>query len=148
MRGLEILCDGLANTKKCPSSGEAKQQCFNKFCLGRRCRAKNGLPVCSTPETEFLLHDDWQDWTFINWAIPGLFFFIFVISIQLIVQSNFTDDWIRTVDLWCSEATALPSAPQPLPGTELLTSFGDVVVMVVVAAWSSFDIGMSHWLAR
>ena len=38
-----------------------------------------------------------------NWAIPGLFSFIFVISIQLIVHINFSDDWIRTADLWCQK---------------------------------------------
>ena len=38
---------------------------------------------------------------FLNWAIPGLFFFIFVFSIQLIVHTNFANDWIRTTNLWC-----------------------------------------------
>ena len=32
---------------------------------------------------------------------PASFFFILVFSIQLIVQINFADDWIRTADLWC-----------------------------------------------
>ena len=38
-----------------------------------------------------------------KWAIPGLFFFIFVFSIQLTVNKcsiNFADDWSRTADLW------------------------------------------------
>ena len=41
--------------------------------------------------------------TYKKWAIPGLFFSIFVFSIQLTVNKcsiNFADDWIRTVDLW------------------------------------------------
>ena len=36
-------------------------------------------------------------------AIRGLFYFIFVFSIQFtvnIVQNNFADDWIRTAELW------------------------------------------------
>ena len=40
---------------------------------------------------------------FLKWAIPGLFFFIFVFSIQLTVNKcsiNFADDWIRTANLW------------------------------------------------
>ena len=49
-----------------------------------------------------------------RWAISGLFFFIFVLSIvQLEVK------FCRCLDLNCgslvSEATALPSEPQPLP---------------------------------
>ena len=35
-----------------------------------------------------------------NSAIPGLFFFNFVFSIQLIVHINFADGWIQTADLW------------------------------------------------
>ena len=38
-----------------------------------------------------------------KWAIPGLFLFIFVFSIQLIINKcsiNFADDWSRTADLW------------------------------------------------
>ena len=45
-------------------------------------------------------------------------FFIFVFSIQLTVNVqyiNFADDWIRTMDAWELEATALPTEPQPLP---------------------------------
>ena len=44
-----------------------------------------------------------QDVSFQKWAIPGLFFFIFVVSIQLTVNKcsiNFADHWIRTADLW------------------------------------------------
>ena len=40
---------------------------------------------------------------FKKWAIPGLFFFIFVVSIQLkekISIKKFANDWIWTVDLW------------------------------------------------
>ena len=36
-----------------------------------------------------------------NSAIPGLFFFNFVFSIQLIVHITFADGWIQTADLWC-----------------------------------------------
>ena len=36
-----------------------------------------------------------------KWAIPGLFFFIVVFSIQSIVHTYFADDWIRTTDLYC-----------------------------------------------
>ena len=39
-----------------------------------------------------------------KWAIPGLFFFIFCLfNTQLTVNKcsiNFSDDWIRTADLW------------------------------------------------
>ena len=38
-----------------------------------------------------------------KWAILGIFFFIFVFSIQLTAYNcsiNFADDWIRTTDLW------------------------------------------------
>ena len=40
---------------------------------------------------------------FLKWAIPGLFFFIFVFSIHLTVNVQYkflADDWIRTADLW------------------------------------------------
>ena len=39
---------------------------------------------------------------FLKCANPGLFFFIFVFSVQLIVniQYIFADDWIQTGDLW------------------------------------------------
>ena len=40
-----------------------------------------------------------------KWAIPGLFLFIFIFSIQLIINKQmfnitFADDWSRTADLW------------------------------------------------
>ena len=44
------------------------------------------------------------DTTFFKWAIPGLFLFIFVFSIQLTLNKcsiNFADDWIRTADSGC-----------------------------------------------
>ena len=51
-----------------------------------------------------------------KWAIPGLFF-IFVFSTQLLMN-NFTK-FRRWLDSNCgplvSEATALPTEPQPLP---------------------------------
>ena len=40
---------------------------------------------------------------FKNWSILGLFFFIFVISTQFLIQwivINIVVDWIRTTDLW------------------------------------------------
>ena len=40
----------------------------------------------------------------IKWAIPGLFFFIFVFSTQLteyIRYKSIADDWIWTAGLWC-----------------------------------------------
>ena len=40
---------------------------------------------------------------FKNWSILGLFFFIFVISTQFLIQwivINIVIDWIRTTDLW------------------------------------------------
>ena len=43
---------------------------------------------------------------FLNYMdFPGLFLFIFVFSMQLIVNKfkNFADDWIQTVDLWCQK---------------------------------------------
>ena len=45
-------------------------------------------------------------YSFLKWAIPGLFFFIFVFSNFDTVDSKqmfniiFADDWIRTADLW------------------------------------------------
>ena len=42
----------------------------------------------------------WKDFNLVLMAIHSLFFFIFVLSIQLIVHINFADDWIRTTDLW------------------------------------------------
>ena len=59
--------------------------------------------------------------------------------VQLIVN-KIVNDWIRTMDLWLLEATALPTAPQPLsitfsPTTSQKTSF------IVVGRWSpSFDL--------
>ena len=58
-----------------------------------------------------------------KWAIPGLFFFIFIFSIQLIVNA-----WIK-FRRWLdsnhgplvSEATALPTEPQPLPNIFVFT---------------------------
>ena len=42
--------------------------------------------------------------SFQKWAIPGLFFFIFVFSIQLTANKcsilKFANDWIRTTGLW------------------------------------------------
>ena len=32
-----------------------------------------------------------------------------------LIVNKIADEWIRTVDLWLSEATALPTEPQPLP---------------------------------
>ena len=47
------------------------------------------------------------------WAYPGLFFFIFVFPIQLIIL-KWLDSNHRSL---VSEATALPTEPQPLPMT-------------------------------
>ena len=53
---------------------------------------------------------------FFKWAIPGLFFFIFVFSIQLTVNVQYI--FCRRLDLnhrpLESEATSLPTEPQPL----------------------------------
>ena len=42
---------------------------------------------------------------FFRWAIPGIFFFIFVFLLQFTVYKysiwKFADGWIRTTDLWC-----------------------------------------------
>ena len=58
-------------------------------------------------KAEFLF---WSDPSlFKKWAIPGLFFFIFVCSIHSWQQTNvqykyfFANDWIRTADLWYRE---------------------------------------------
>ena len=48
-----------------------------------------------------------------KWAIHGLFFFIFVFPIQLIIL-KWLDSNHRSL---VSEATALPTEPQPLPMT-------------------------------
>ena len=53
-------------------------------------------------------------------AIRSLFSSIFVFLMQLTVNKF---DWIRTADLWCREATALPTEPQPLPCTFILLCF-------------------------
>ena len=51
-------------------------------------------------------------------AIPGLFFFILVFSLQFPVNKcsikKIAVDWIRTASL-VSEATALPTESRPLP---------------------------------
>ena len=47
-------------------------------------------------------------YNFFKWAVPGLFFFIFVFSIQLTVNKcsiKFPDDWIRTSDFWYQKQT-------------------------------------------
>ena len=52
-----------------------------------------------------------------KWAIPGLFFFIFVFSIQLIVNKFIKfRQWLDSNrGPLVSEATPLPTEPQPLP---------------------------------
>ena len=57
-----------------------------------------------------------------NWAIPGLFFFIFVFSIQLIVHIYFADDWIRTADLWCQKQPLYQLRLNHFPKKEVLQS--------------------------
>ena len=51
--------------------------------------------------------------------MAGIFNLITSPTIQLTVNNvfsiNYTDDWIRTADLWKCEATTLPTEPQPLP---------------------------------
>ena len=41
--------------------------------------------------------------SFLRWAIPGVFFFIFVFSVFFctIGRSNFANDGIQTTDIWC-----------------------------------------------
>ena len=55
---------------------------------------------------------------FFNWAIPGLFFFIFVFSIQLTVhicQFKFCQWLDSNPGPLESDMTALPTEPHPLP---------------------------------
>ena len=54
---------------------------------------------------------------FKKWANPSLFFFIFVFSIQLTVNIQYTFcPWLDSNSGPLeSEATALPTEPQPLP---------------------------------
>ena len=60
---------------------------------------------------------------FKKWAIPGLFFFIFVFSIQMKVNND-QYKFRRWLDSnrgpLVLEATALPTEPQPLPLTQIL----------------------------
>ena len=63
---------------------------------------------------------------FFKWASPGLFFFIFVFSIKLTVNVQYKfcrwlDSNRRPLVL---KVTALPTEPQPLPGSWLSLSIG------------------------
>ena len=53
---------------------------------------------------------------FLKWAITGLFFFIFVFSIQLTVNVPYKYLPMTRFELWTSgsEAIALPTEPQSL----------------------------------
>ena len=70
-----------------------------------------------------------------NWAIPGLFFVIFVF--QYTVDSkqmfNINVNFCRWLDSICgplvSEATALPTEPQPLPECTIVTQ-GNICVEI------------------
>ena len=85
--------------------------------------ARNSAKVKSLKWTfSFLLFEVWMTdqkiWIFFKWAIPGLFFFVFVFSVQLTVN-NVQFKFCRWLD-WKSgplklEETALPTEPQPLP---------------------------------
>ena len=50
----------------------------------------------------------------IKWAIPGIFFFTLIFSIQL-MQKKLRDDRIRTDDLQCQKQLVYQLSPQPLP---------------------------------
>ena len=77
---------------------------------------------------------------FLKWAIPSLFFFIFVFSVQLTVN-NVQYKFGRWLDSnhgpLVLEATALPTEPQPLPNLKLLSyiRYVDDGVMVDTAMW-------------
>ena len=57
--------------------------------------------------------------TFFKWAHPGLFFFIFVFSIISNWQINFCQCWDLNHGSLVSEATALPTVPQPQPNDQI-----------------------------
>ena len=67
---------------------------------------------------------------FLIWAIRGLFLFIFVFSIQLIIN-NLTNKCSIKFCRWLesnrrplvSKATALPTEPQPLPSDDLFFNY-------------------------
>ena len=64
---------------------------------------------------------------FLKWAIFGLFFFIFVFSIQLTVnnvQYNFRQWLILNLGPLESEATNLTTEPQPLPAYGIVWTVG------------------------
>ena len=62
------------------------------------------------------------DFFFKKWAIPGLFFFIFVFSIQLTVNVQYIFCWWLDLNSrpLVMEATALPTEPPPLPQVTFL----------------------------
>ena len=94
-------------------------QMLTKFCqmLTKFCQMLTNLHFFSNWAKFWTFFDSYYDSFFKKWAISGLFFFIFVFSIQLIVNT-----WIK-VCWWLdsnrgtlvSEETALPTEPQPLP---------------------------------
>ena len=62
---------------------------------------------------------------FKKWAIPCIFFFIFVFSIQLTVniQYNiFADEWIQTADLWIWKRPLYQLSHHHCPNDRLLSS--------------------------
>ena len=56
------------------------------------------------------------------------------VAMHLIVN-KIADEWIRTVDLWLSEATALPTEPQPLPLYEQPMMQCDQIWRYVKSLW-------------
>ena len=80
-----------------------------------------GDPVMAEGETCF--REGEEIFFFKKWAIPGLFLFIFVFSIQLVIY-KLTNECSIKFCRWLesnrgplvSKATALPTEPQPLPG--------------------------------
>ena len=72
---------------------------------------------------------------FKKWAIPSLFFFIFLFSIWLtenVQYTFFANDWIRTADLWNRKQPLYQMSHNHCPwGTVVVTSFFPIIVPMV-----------------
>ena len=61
------------------------------------------------------------------------------------IDINFTDDGIRTTDLWLLETTALPTEPQPL--YPYLVTFLGLIVLTKAACFDLLRFVMKDFLS-
>ena len=93
---------------------------WTKTTVCSRIRKKHRLAIClkfvATLSAEDIIENNFLFRVYLRLAIPGLFFFIFIFSIQMY---NWQIKFCRCWDLNCRslvlEATALPTEPPPLP---------------------------------